>query len=50
MRTHNNSSIWFTLDYKIAFFFLVIPLAWMTRHAFAVNQLQSSCYPAFLLA
>ncbi|EGR3960143.1 tryptophanase leader peptide [Vibrio cholerae] len=21
MRTHNNSSIWFTLDYKIAFFF-----------------------------
>ncbi|EPN0073157.1 tryptophanase leader peptide [Vibrio cholerae] len=20
MRTHNNSSIWFTLDYKIAFF------------------------------
>ncbi|HDZ3740943.1 TPA: tryptophanase leader peptide [Vibrio cholerae] len=23
MRTHNNSSIWFTLDYKIAFFFPV---------------------------
>ncbi|EGQ8140459.1 MULTISPECIES: tryptophanase leader peptide [Vibrio] len=21
MRTYNNSSIWFTLDYKIAFFF-----------------------------
>ncbi|EJL6359851.1 tryptophanase leader peptide [Vibrio cholerae] len=21
MRTHNNSNIWFTLDYKIAFFF-----------------------------
>ncbi|HGF7230131.1 TPA: tryptophanase leader peptide [Vibrio cholerae] len=21
MRTHNNPSIWFTLDYKIAFFF-----------------------------
>ncbi|EJL6324118.1 tryptophanase leader peptide [Vibrio cholerae] len=21
MRTHNSSSIWFTLDYKIAFFF-----------------------------
>ncbi|ASK54253.1 TPA: tryptophanase leader peptide [Vibrio cholerae] len=21
MRMHNNSSIWFTLDYKIAFFF-----------------------------
>ncbi|HFG1810488.1 TPA: tryptophanase leader peptide [Vibrio cholerae] len=21
MRTHNNSSIWFTLDYKISFFF-----------------------------
>ncbi|HDV5402774.1 TPA: tryptophanase leader peptide [Vibrio cholerae] len=42
MRTHNNSSIWFTLDYKIAFFFPASSLlAWMTRHVFAVNRLQS---------